>query len=379
MCTFINWNYVAKLVLVVLGIFFFCEFAIYYLVLLRCSWPQLNEALEDQNVQLNENYKPVKAMILSDLHLLGPRTGHWFDKLRREWQMHRAFQTVMTIHNPDVVFIVGDIFDEGFWSTTEEFEEYVERFRRLFQTPEKTKMFVAVGNHDIGFHYMIRPNLIERFVEAFQAPSVQAVTIEGNVFVLINSMAMEGDSCNMCKTAEEKLQTIGNRLRCDKSRSANCNVIEDVPLHTRPVILQHIPLYRKSEAVCTQADSAPPWEKKVLYREKWECLSREATRKLLKWLHPRLVVDGHTHHSCQLLHPGGIPEWTVASFSWRNKNDPSFLLATFTPRNYAISKCHMPQESTVITLYVISGIALLLWLVVTRRRICKTSHYAKVS
>lgn len=81
-------------------------------------------------------------MFIADTHLLGPREGHWFDKLRRfvslklyiknildfvyclchiifikrefieihyfrEWQMYRVFQTMMSIHGPEVVFILG--------------------------------------------------------------------------------------------------------------------------------------------------------------------------------------------------------------------------------------------------------------------------------
>lgn len=55
------------------------------------------------------NEEPVNVMILADTHLLGSRNGHWFDKLRREWQMHRAFQTAMTLHKPELVFILGTI------------------------------------------------------------------------------------------------------------------------------------------------------------------------------------------------------------------------------------------------------------------------------
>jgi hypothetical protein len=51
----------------------YCEFLVYYLVLWRCSLPA----------------GPLSAMVLADTHLLGARNGHWFDKLRREWQMHR--------------------------------------------------------------------------------------------------------------------------------------------------------------------------------------------------------------------------------------------------------------------------------------------------
>lgn len=35
----------------------------------------------------------------------------------REWQMERAFQTALWLLRPEIVFILGDIFDEGKWSS----------------------------------------------------------------------------------------------------------------------------------------------------------------------------------------------------------------------------------------------------------------------
>lgn len=37
----------------------------------------------------------------------------------REWQMERAFQTALWLLQPEVVFILGDIFDEGKWSSSQ--------------------------------------------------------------------------------------------------------------------------------------------------------------------------------------------------------------------------------------------------------------------
>lgn len=88
-------------------LFVFCEWLIYYLVILQCSWP---EFYNEENSRRSE---PLKAMLLTDTHLLGSQDGHWFDKLRREWQMERAFQTAISYFNPDVVFLLGDLFDEG--------------------------------------------------------------------------------------------------------------------------------------------------------------------------------------------------------------------------------------------------------------------------
>lgn len=50
-------------------------------------------------------------------------------------------------------YLAGDLFDEGKWCTEKEFDEYVERFYKLFRVPEGTAMYTVVGNHDIGFHY----------------------------------------------------------------------------------------------------------------------------------------------------------------------------------------------------------------------------------
>ena len=45
--------------------------------------------------------------MIADTHLLGPFKGHWFDKLRREWQMKTAFMAANTLHSPDAVFFLG--------------------------------------------------------------------------------------------------------------------------------------------------------------------------------------------------------------------------------------------------------------------------------
>ena len=54
----------------------------------------------------------------------------------------------------------------------------------------------------------------QRFANAFSSPSVRLVSVKGNTFVLINSMAFEGDGCNMCLDAEERLRQITESLRC---------------------------------------------------------------------------------------------------------------------------------------------------------------------
>ncbi|XP_063236655.1 metallophosphoesterase 1 isoform X2 [Bacillus rossius redtenbacheri] len=328
-------NYITKFLLAVCLLVFYCEVVIYYVVLLQCGWPQLDPATADRSIRVGPDGGPLRVMLLADTHLLGSRNGHWFDKLRREWQMYRAFQTVMSLHNPEVIFVLGDLFDEGLWCSEKEFAYYVKRFHSLFSVPEDTQLYVVVGNHDVGFHYGISPYLHERFSSALQAPSVHMKTIRGNHFVLVNSMALEGDGCFLCRPAEIQLQKISRRLKCAKG-IGTCEKGMELEHYSRPIIIQ---VY----------DS----------------------------LKPRLIFDGHTHHGCHLVHDGDIHEWTLPSFSWRNKNNPSFVLAVVAPDNHAVAKCYMPQESTVISVYIAGVALILLGLLVSHRRFCRRLRFYK--
>lgn len=107
------YTHLKRVAIFAVCLFVFCEWLIYYLVIFQCSWPEVD--LEGMNRQS----EPLKAMLLTDTHLLGPKHGHWFDKLRREWQMERAFQTAVSHFQPDVVFLLGDLFDEGMTSSDE--------------------------------------------------------------------------------------------------------------------------------------------------------------------------------------------------------------------------------------------------------------------
>ncbi|XP_028132714.1 metallophosphoesterase 1 isoform X1 [Diabrotica virgifera virgifera] len=358
-----NLKFIVKTSFGVLFLFFYCEFLIFYAVQLNCDWPQLDPDNEDTSIEPS-NEDPVKIMVIADTHLLGSRKGHWFDKLRREWQMYRAFQSAMTLHKPDLVFVLGDLTDEGLYCSSTEFEYYVNRFYSLFAVPEGTKIYVAVGNHDIGFHYGVSPYLNQRFVKAFDAPVVKMISLRGNHFVLVNSMALEGDGCFLCKPAEQQLTKIEKILKCTKGTyTEKCKPNMKLAKYSRPILMQHYPLYRQSDMECNDFDAAPFPIKQERFRERWECLSQEATYQLLNQVKPRLSLSGHTHHGCTRPLPVGEGlEVTIPSFSWRNKDNPNYLLATITPNNYAYFKCELPRESTVINLYLFGTSIFIIWL-----------------
>jgi len=340
-------------------ILLYCEVLHYFVVLLQCTWPIMNTTLAAEN--------HIKVMFIADTHLLGWRSGHWFDKLRREWQMRQAFQASMFIHKPEVVFFLGDLFDEGKWCSEEEFNHHVARFRSMFAVPEGTRVHALSGNHDEGFHYMMTKEKHDRFEKTFQSPSVRLVEEKGSFFVLVNSMAMEGDHCQICAEAERQIVEVTEQLeeRCIQEQSCS-----------QPILLQHFPMYRESDSICDTEDSAPSEEKNVPFRPRYDCLDERSTEMLFSKLQPRLVVSGHTHHGCHVVHANGVSEWSVSSYSWRNRDNPTFLMARISRSNHVTYQCFLPKESSVIKLYILGGIICLIMFIYpyphvrSRQKIC---------
>ncbi|CAO1395564.1 unnamed protein product [Diamesa tonsa] len=339
-----------KLIRNLLLLLFFCEFLIYYVVLYQCQWKKVNDEQVDDGL---------KTMLLADTHMLGPIRGHWLDKLRREWQMQRTFQTAVQIFSPDVIFILGDIFDEGNWVNEDDYKNYVDRFHKLFKISDDIKLYAIHGNHDINFHYATNQYLIQRFNNAFNTSGVNLITEKKTMqngkqrsvhFVTVNSVAMEGDHCRLCNQAEYDLKKIGSKLKCFNG-TMNCNSIKKLD-YSQPIVLQHFPTYRVSDEDCLDKNSINLDK----YREKWDTLSLESTKFLGKQLEPRAFFSGHSHHNCRIKNSLGIDEYTIASFNWRNINNPSFLLTVFSDKDYTVSKCDSPKETTVICCYVVGVI-----------------------
>ncbi|XP_049989812.1 metallophosphoesterase 1-like isoform X2 [Alexandromys fortis] len=113
-------------------------------------------------------------------------------------------------------------------------------------------------------------------------------------FVMVNSVAMEGDGCSICSEAEAELREISRKLNCSREvqGSSQCEGEQRLPF-SAPVLLQHYPLYRASDANCSGEDAAPPEEKNVPFKEKYDVLSQEASQKVCVcvWCCDRMPVS----------------------------------------------------------------------------------------
>lgn len=118
-------------------------------------------------------------------------------------------------------------------------------------------------------------------------------------------------------------------------------------------------------------------------------------------LEPRVAFSGHSHNYCRVKNLLEIEEYTISSYSWRNKNNPKFLLvrcsgwtnlsqmnrnwehsffrqALFTPTDYHVAVCDMPKESTVYAVYTIGSIVSVLMVFYMEFMSRSGTNYAKV-
>lgn len=50
-------------------------------------------------------------------------------------------------------------------------------------------------------------------------------------------------------------------------------------------------MYRESDEICNELDQAPDEVKDIKFRERWECLSKEASEQVYE-----IIYTSHNHH-----------------------------------------------------------------------------------
>ena len=91
--------------------------------------------------------------------------------------------------------------------------------------------------------FSISPGHLKRFERRYNQAAVERVELNGNHFVLLNSMALEDDGCRLCTRALAELDDIARAFQCSLNGSSTCAVRLQTP-YSRPILMQHFPLYR---------------------------------------------------------------------------------------------------------------------------------------
>jgi DNA repair exonuclease SbcCD nuclease subunit len=172
------------------------------------------------------------------------------------------------------------------------------RFKHIFSLNEQRRkphipIYYLSGNHDIGYSafFSAHPEVLSRYEKEFGSRNYQFSA--GKVdFVVIDAQTLDG-------------------ARKSKERSSSWEFIKTLsPGNTSnpKVLLTHIPLYRPDNTPCGPHRSSPVINQRVSYAAfdqgitYQNYLTKETSDLLLSLLQPVLVLSGHDHDQCTVVH-----------------------------------------------------------------------------
>uniref|UniRef100_A0A0D9VUX0 Calcineurin-like phosphoesterase domain-containing protein n=1 Tax=Leersia perrieri TaxID=77586 RepID=A0A0D9VUX0_9ORYZ len=330
------------------------EMGAYWAARLSCSWPSSSPPSSPNNHVKIAVVADPQLMDSTSLGLPPSSIALQAAEFYTDLNMRRSFQSVILPFKPDVLLFLGDHFDGGPYMSNEEWHESLSRFKHIFSMNEhitnpNIPIHFLSGNHDIGYSafHKIHPEVITRYEKEFGLRNYQFSA--GKVdFVVVDAQTLDG--------AKES-----------KERSSSWEFIRTLPSGNKSnpkVLLTHIPLYRPDNSPCGPHRSSPVINQRVsnaamdqgiIYQN---YLSKETSDLLLSLLKPVLVLSGHDHDQCTIVHPtpfGPVTEHTLGTISWQQGNlYPSFMLLS------AGSK--LPENSTDIEReFVVTILLLVSW------------------
>ena len=347
------------------------EMGAYWAAHLSCSWPSASSSSPSPS-------NHVKVAVIADPQLMDRtslslppgsvalQAAEFFTDLN----MRRSFQSVVLPFKPDVVLFLGDYFDGGTYLSDEEWQDSLFRFKHIFSMSEQrtnphVPIYYLSGNHDIGYSafHSVHPEVISRYEKEFGPRNFQFLS--GKVdFVVVDAQTLDGGA------------------KQSKERSSSWEFIKTLSSgnESNPkILLTHIPLYRPDNTPCGPHRSSPAINQRIYSAAmdqgiKYQnYLSKQTSDLLLGLLKPILVLSGHDHDQCTVVHStpfGPVMEHTLGTISWQQGIlYPSFMLLSAGPRNSTDSSqevltnlCFLPKQTHIYIWYIFQFVVTVLLL-----------------
>ncbi|KAG1659909.1 Metallophosphoesterase 1 [Nymphon striatum] len=112
--------------------------------MLTLKWPSITSNVLKSDV--------IKFLVIADPQLIGYNEVvlGWFQRWDSDKYLEKTFYAARKHFNPDLIIFLGDIFDQGFKASNEQFKCYIQRFSNLYKIQELEKVAIIPGDNDIG-------------------------------------------------------------------------------------------------------------------------------------------------------------------------------------------------------------------------------------
>ncbi|RLV91931.1 Cell division control protein 1 [Spathaspora sp. JA1] len=259
-----------------------------YNTLGQCTWDKWEHWPEDR--------LPHRIALIADPQIIDdysyPKQFKFFNFIVKQISdnyLHRNFQIMQRVLDPNSTIFLGDLFDGGrYWNDTKWMEEF-HRFNRVFpKRTDRVDIRSIPGNHDIGFQ-TIKRDVVDRFAK-YHGKSNDIVTLGNHTIIMFDSISYSHPDPEISKEAKQFIS-------------------KEIPGVFPRILLTHVPLYRfKETQLC-----GPLRESKKLFPimrgvEYQTVIEWEFSQNMLKTFQPEIIFAGDDHDYCDIFQEYELPQ-----------------------------------------------------------------------
>ncbi|CAK7347108.1 unnamed protein product [Dovyalis caffra] len=315
--------------------------------------------------------------------------------------MSKFFKKSFYYLKPDILLVMGDVSARGSTLTRGKWVSVLHQFHRVLGPFIELPFHVVLGDRDVGGCSGLDANSVYWIARSFpglDSSGCGAFDIDNVSFVSLNAVALLCGNNKLRFSVEKavEMERIGSWMETEKEMDdyGEFTKMSDafgrrenaVSSGLGPVLLLHFPLHRAANGGCKERNivrkahvplgqglNALESSRGFTGAGSYDLLHTippNATEYIFQALKPRIVFSAHTHEFCDHTHSDGTREITVPAMTWKARDDPGFVFATFRSGGNAVSVsyCSLARESHVLIAYTLILLLLLvscLWLVHT--------------
>ncbi|XP_034914967.1 uncharacterized protein [Populus alba] len=318
----------------------------------------LNQQEHDVVEEENDNDEVLKVMLVANLLLLGSDTS-FFNLYFRDYYMSKVFKKSFYSLKPDMLLVMGDVSARGSTLTRGKWVSVLHQFHGMIGPFIELPFHVVLGDMDVGGCSGLDSNSVYWIARSFpglDSSGCGAFDIDNVSFVSLNAVALLCGNNKLRFSVEKavEMERIGSWMDSEKEMSdyGEFTKMSDsfgrrkdlVTSGLGPVLLLHFPLHRAGNGGCKEGNivrKAPMPLRQGLNAlessrgytgapyELWNTIPPNATQYIFQALKPRIVFSAHAHEFCDHTHSDGTREITVPAMTWKARDDPGFVFATF--------------------------------------------------
>ncbi|KAJ1258665.1 hypothetical protein BS78_10G092900 [Paspalum vaginatum] len=327
----------------------------------------------------------LRIMMVADLMLLGSDAS-FTDLYFRDHIMSKFFANSVKKLKPDMIVVLGDISAKGSELAEREWISIIEQFEGILGRYSSLPLHVVLGDKDVGTCASLDGKFVHRrakHLPGLDPSGCGSFDISNVSFVSLNAVALLCGHNALRFSIEKVMERESHHFQKGRVNDAECYPLgcrrresfadiswrhNSMESGSGPVVLLHFPLHRFDEEVAgipTLSEAIVSGHPSVSSRSKQSgangrrlydrlhTLPANSSQYILQALKPRIIFNAHAGSFYVFVHADGTREVTVPAMTWKTREVPGFVIATFdTKGSVTLTCCWLAREWHVIMGYL---------------------------